>query len=166
MTSQDDLYAGYNFAGHVGYGTAAHRAAIATHGITPLHRLSFAPLAKYKDSSTTTTKQKGDHAETMVAHALETEGYTILDRNWRTRYCEIDIVAMKNEELYVVEVKHRKTHTQGGGIAAITPKKRRQLLFAAELYLARHSLYDKNVHLIAVSTEGTPPDIHDRLEFE
>lgn len=48
MALQDDVYPGYGFSSHVGYGTAAHRAAIENNGVTPLHRLSFAPLAKYR----------------------------------------------------------------------------------------------------------------------
>jgi ribonuclease HII len=48
MTTQDDIYPGYGFAAHVGYGTAAHIKAIAVLGVTPLHRLSFAPLKKYQ----------------------------------------------------------------------------------------------------------------------
>lgn len=47
MTKQDDIYPGYNFKQHVGYGTLAHRQAIEKLGVTPLHRLSFAPIAKY-----------------------------------------------------------------------------------------------------------------------
>ena len=47
MTEQDALYPGYKFGSHAGYGTAAHRAAIEELGVTPLHRLSFAPLRKY-----------------------------------------------------------------------------------------------------------------------
>lgn len=48
MADQDAIYPGYNFASHVGYGTAMHRLAIDELGVTPLHRLSFAPLAKYR----------------------------------------------------------------------------------------------------------------------
>ncbi|MFI5212752.1 MAG: ribonuclease HII [Candidatus Saccharimonadales bacterium] len=48
MAEQDDIYTGYGFASHVGYGTAAHRVAIDKLGVTPLHRLSFAPLSAYR----------------------------------------------------------------------------------------------------------------------
>ena len=51
MTEQDELYPGYGFEAHAGYGVAKHRAAIEELGITPLHRLSFAPLEKYRDTS-------------------------------------------------------------------------------------------------------------------
>lgn len=47
MKEQDSIYPEYGFGAHVGYGTANHIAAIAEHGITPLHRLSFKPLQKY-----------------------------------------------------------------------------------------------------------------------
>jgi ribonuclease HII len=45
------VYPLYGFASHVGYGTTAHRAAIEQNGITPLHRLSFAPLKKYQSTA-------------------------------------------------------------------------------------------------------------------
>ena len=48
MSKQDDIYPGYGFSGHAGYGVAKHRAAIDELGVTPLHRLSFAPLRKYR----------------------------------------------------------------------------------------------------------------------
>ena len=53
MVEQDGLYPGYGFGAHAGYGVAKHRAAIEELGVTPLHRLSFAPLHKYRDTSYT-----------------------------------------------------------------------------------------------------------------
>jgi ribonuclease HII len=44
MARLDGLYPGYGFAGHKGYGSAAHMAAIREKGPSPVHRLSFAPL--------------------------------------------------------------------------------------------------------------------------
>lgn len=52
MNEQALLYPEYGFSSNVGYGTAAHIAAIARSGVTPLHRLSFAPLAKYRNNIT------------------------------------------------------------------------------------------------------------------
>ena len=48
MTEQALIYPEYGFGSHVGYGTVAHSKAIKSHGITPLHRLSFAPLQQYR----------------------------------------------------------------------------------------------------------------------
>lgn len=49
MTAQSLIYPEYGFDSHAGYGVAKHRDAIEQHGVTPLHRLSFAPLAHYRD---------------------------------------------------------------------------------------------------------------------
>lgn len=46
MEEQDALYPEYGFASHVGYGTSKHQQALNQHGVTPLHRRSFAPIAK------------------------------------------------------------------------------------------------------------------------
>ena len=51
MTEQDLNYPGYDFASHVGYGTSKHVQAIDKLGVTPLHRLSFAPLVKYQTNT-------------------------------------------------------------------------------------------------------------------
>lgn len=50
MKHLEGVFPGYKFPAHVGYGTAAHIAAIDVLGITPLHRLSFAPLKKYQSA--------------------------------------------------------------------------------------------------------------------
>jgi ribonuclease HII len=63
MKHLDEVFPGYLFTGHVGYGTAAHRAAIETLGVTPLHRLSFAPLHKYQDVA---TNQNSYYAQSSV----------------------------------------------------------------------------------------------------
>lgn len=141
MEEQALLYPDYGFEAHVGYGTAKHRAAIEKYGVTPLHRLSFAPLHKYRDnsmtngiSSTVTSKQLGDKAEDVAAEYLQKMGHKVVERNWKTKFCEIDIVSQHDDTIYFTEVKYRKTPGQGGGIAAITTKKLRQMRFAAQLY--------------------------------
>lgn len=219
MAEQDAVYPGYGFASNAGYGVAKHRAAIERLGVTPLHRLSFAPLAKYADSTklrnlyqkkssalpnespvgypqkiirdprkvaqifsedTTpvdfvgtedvmqidlpktapeteklaTTRQIGDRGEQAAADWLAADGHEIIARNWRTRYCEIDIVSMKDGTLYFIEVKHRKNDDFGGGLAAITAKKQRQMRFAAELFIAKHPQYEgHDMRMLAVAVD-------------
>jgi ribonuclease HII len=51
MTEQSEIYPEYGFNGHAGYGVARHREAIEKYGVTPLHRLSFAPLQKYASTA-------------------------------------------------------------------------------------------------------------------
>jgi ribonuclease HII len=165
MASQDDVYPGYGFSSHVGYGTAVHRASIDALGVTPLHRLSFAPLKKYKDI-TGTTKDIGNSAETVAADYIVSLGHTILERNWKTRFCEIDIVSTKNKTIYFSEVKYRHSATQGCGLAAITIKKQQQMKFAAEYYVATKKLKDVSMKLVAISMTGQPPEVTTYLELE
>ena len=62
-----EKYPGYGFEKHVGYGTAAHKAAIEKLGVCPEHRKSFRPVAQYVGS----TKERGDKGETAVCKYLE-----------------------------------------------------------------------------------------------
>lgn len=165
----DVVFPGYGFVGHVGYGAAAHRAAIERLGVTPLHRQSFAPIARLYDETKdqhmqnndqiigdvpTNTSKIGRFAEEAAAHYLERRGYTIIERNWKTKWCDIDIVAMQRGIVYFVEVKYRRSARQGGGIAAITPKKLNQMRFAAKLWLHSHGEQDARLGVIEVTGEG------------
>lgn len=49
MAQQDDMFEGYNFASHVGYGTRAHLVALQKNGLTPIHRWSYKPLKRMLD---------------------------------------------------------------------------------------------------------------------
>lgn len=163
MAEQDAIYPGYGFASNAGYGVAKHRAAIEQLGVTPLHRLSFAPLAKYAEAGSIpssrpyTTRDIGNRGEQAAADWLLSKGHEIIERNWRTRWCEIDIVSRKNATLYFTEVKYRKNACYGDGLAAITAKKRQQIHFAAEFFLAKHPQYNGcQVQLLAADVSGEP----------
>lgn len=225
MAEQDAVYPGYGFASNAGYGVAKHRAAIERLGVTPLHRLSFAPLAKYADGKVKpravpqkksgqlyvgprsfsdgtraaelqqnaldnpahvalifsgdtapdssicinekpmTTRQIGDKGEQAAADWLTARGHEIVARNWRTRYCEIDIVSVKGKVLYFTEVKYRKNDDFGDGLAAITAKKQRQMRFAAELFLAgKPECSGMAAKLLAASVSGDSPAVQAVVE--
>jgi len=164
MAEQVAQYPGYGFEKHVGYGTALHRNAIDTLGITPLHRTSFAPIAKIVNAGAKpTTKQVGDKGETRACEFLEAQGHVIVERNWKTKWCEIDIVSQFADTTYFVEVKYRKNAIAGDGFAAITKAKLRQMNFAAEYYHAQHPVAAENQKLAVVSITG---DTLEYLELE
>lgn len=174
MTEQDVIYPGYKFKNHVGYGTAIHRAAIDKLGVTPLHRLSFAPLTKYKvqvppklnsTPSIRSTKQIGDAGEDCATEFLQKQGHIIINRNWKTKVCEIDIISKFNQTIYFTEVKYRKKDNQGGGLAAITASKQRQMKFAAEYYAVKYKIQDTNLRLAAIDVTGQPPQVQSFLEL-
>ncbi len=176
MTAQDDIYPGYEFKKHVGYGTLIHRNAIEKLGVTPLHRLSFAPLHKYAAKGKycndldhnaeheVTTKQIGDNAENEASNHLVRNGHKIINRNWKTKYCEIDIVSIKKDTIYFTEVRYRKNPDQGGGLAAISNKKLNQMKFAAKYYALSNQIDDKNLSLLVISLCGDNPVIETFIE--
>jgi uncharacterized protein (TIGR00252 family) len=79
-----------------------------------------------------TTFDTGRQAEAAAAAYLKKRGYAIVGQNWRTRWCEIDVIAQKHKAVYFCEVKYRASDRQGGGLEYITPKKLRQMQQAAE----------------------------------
>ena len=96
----------------------------------------------------------GRHAEQVAAKYLEARGYRIHSLNWRTRWCEIDIVATKDGVVYFVEVKYRRTDAFGGGLDYITQRKLAQMHFAAEFWMARHASVVRDYRLAAVEVTG------------
>ena len=165
MAELDDRYPGYGFKSHAGYGVARHRDAIDKLGVTPEHRLSFAPLQKYgyippekpEVTDTITTRAIGNGSEDVAAQELTRQGHAILERNWKTKYCEIDIISKKDSTIYFTEVKHRKNDKAGDGLAAITARKLNQMKFAAKLYVHKNHLEDTDLQLLAVATTGDEP---------
>ena len=85
------------------------------------------------------SKKLGDQAEADVARFLLTKGYEIVDRNWRTRWCEIDIIAVKDDQMHFVEVKFRSSEAWGDGLDYITSKKQKQMRYAAEFWSHSHN---------------------------
>lgn len=85
-------------------------------------------------SSTRTGRQ----AEAAARVYLEMRGYQILEQNFRRPRCEIDIIACKEEVIYFVEVKYRRTDDQGSGLEAITASKLRQMIYAAETWVEEY----------------------------
>lgn len=85
-----------------------------------------------------TNKQAGYDAEAKAADYLESQGFEIIDQNWHTRWCEIDIIAKKDKRLYFVEVKYRRSGAQGRGLDYITSGKLRQMSFAAEMWVGNN----------------------------
>lgn len=165
----------YGFENHAGYGTAKHRSALIKYGASSQHRQSFKPVAEIskqfsssqeqKQPIKITTKQLGDKAEERVADFLRVQGHEILARNWRTKFCEIDIVSKLGQTYYFTEVKYRKNADFGGGEAAISKKKIEQMRFSAEFYIHQNSIKNANLQLIGAVVEGADFEIQDLFEI-
>lgn len=146
----DNVYPGYGHASHVGYGTALHRQALESIGPSPAHRMSFAPLSDQTISKKTKVLTAGELAETAACEYLQRSGFKVLDRNWKTKACEIDIVAQKQNIVHFVEVKYRSSLNQGGGVAAITSKKLHQMNRGAQIWMQKYGIVDGSLSVIEV----------------
>lgn len=82
--------------------------------------------------------RRGEPAESLAAAFLEREGLKILERNYRCRFGEIDLVAASGAALVFVEVRARQSEAFGGAAGSITAAKRRRIVAAARHYLAKH----------------------------
>lgn len=100
-----------------------------------------------------TTFETGRKAEAAAAAFLVRKGCDIIVQNWRTRMCEIDIIAQRNSVLYFCEVKYRRTDAQGSGIEYITPQKLRQMRFAAESWTHANGWHG-DFQLCAIEVSG------------
>jgi putative endonuclease len=80
---------------------------------------------------------RGEEAEARACAFLERKGLEIIERNYRCRFGEIDIVALNGATVVFVEVRARASDAYGGAAGSITPAKRKRLLAAARHYLAR-----------------------------
>ncbi len=83
-------------------------------------------------------KSAGDAAETLAAAYLATRGLRVLERNWRTRGGEIDLICSDGATLVFVEVRLRTHSGYGGAVASIANPKQRRLILAARHYLMTH----------------------------
>ena len=82
-------------------------------------------------------KERGDWGEERAARYLRLRGYRILERNFRCRQGEIDIIARKGNIVAFVEVKQRKDASHGEAREFVTLSKQRRILSAAELWLVK-----------------------------
>lgn len=160
MEAQHLSWPGYSFDTNVGYGTATHQRALLRLGPTPLHRMSFGPLSEMsiseshliKSAVNNNTTSVGGRAEVATEQYLKGIGHEILERNWKTARCEIDIISRHDSTLFFTEVKYRGSPRQGGGVAAITASKRRQMEFATRVYMASHPTMQHHDIILAVAS--------------
>jgi putative endonuclease len=100
--------------------------------------------------------------EDFACEYLEKQGFLILDRNFYSRYGEIDIVAKDLEGLVFVEVKARSSKKFGAPQEAVTPYKLRSIRKTADYFLLKNPKYEKlgqRIDVCAISTDYFPPKV-------
>jgi len=101
----------------------------------------------------------GRDGEDAACALLLSQGFEILDRNYRTRFGEIDIVARKKDLLVFAEVKARTSFAFGGPLAAVTPAKQKKITVAALYYLKEKNLRPDSIRFDVIALlAGKPPE--------
>ncbi len=105
-------------------------------------------------------QQLGDFGERTASAHLEQKGYQIVDRKFRTRETEIDLVAIDGEQAVFVEVRTRRGTYDGMAALSVTRGKQRKLVNAVRHYLEAHPAYQEmplriDVIAIELDQDGT-----------
>lgn len=79
---------------------------------------------------------RGNEAEALAAAYLARHGLTVIERNFRVRGGEVDLICRDGNVLVFVEVRLRSNKRFGGAAASITAEKQRRVVLAAQHYLA------------------------------
>jgi putative endonuclease len=111
----------------------------------------------------------GKIGEDIATVYLQNLGYEILDRNWRFKRVELDIVAHVDSTLVFCEVKTRRSNSHGVPSDAITPLKLQHIRTAALHWLSNHQFRHQGIRFDAISViycEGYPATISHIMGIE
>ena len=104
-------------------------------------------------------QQLGWFGEDAACDALQARGYVIVERRYRTRAGELDIIAKHGEYLVFVEVKARQDRSFGDPEEAVTALKQQKMVWMATDYMARNGLREVpcRFDVVAINTDTEPP---------
>jgi putative endonuclease len=105
----------------------------------------------------------GRRGEALAAEYLTSLGYSILGKNYRTRYGEIDLIAAQTGVIVFVEIKTRRTARYGWPEPALSRRKRDRMVATAESYMLDHPELSDDWRVDVISIQVDPltsaPDI-------
>lgn len=90
-------------------------------------------------------KKLGNEGEKIATKYLETIGYLIKERNFKSKSGEIDIIAQKDDQIIFIEVKTRSSNNYGSGIEAINKIKQKHILITAAYYAFINHIEESNI---------------------
>ncbi|HXG19868.1 MAG TPA: YraN family protein [Methylomirabilota bacterium] len=112
----------------------------------------------------------GQHGERAAERFLSARGYTIVARNYRCAWGEVDLIVRDREALVFVEVRTHTGSTFGDPLESVTRRKQRQIAKAAMHYVMRHHIKNEPLRFdvigICWQDDGTPQLSHVKGAFE
>lgn len=113
-------------------------------------------------------RSAGKEKEDLAASYLQKQGYRICERNFRTRFGEIDLIAEKDSALVFVEVKYRSSDAYGDPLAAVDLRKQRRICRTGLAYYAANGYREEvpcRFDVIAVYGDGRVEQVENAFEF-
>ena len=105
------------------------------------------------------TQALGRDGETLAVRYLQDLGMTVIERNWRCRAGEVDIIAICDDELVICEVKTRVDDKFGGPLVAVTAAKLQRLRLLAGVWLDEHPLAVSGIRIDVIAITRPPRGI-------
>ena len=108
------------------------------------------------------SKLTGDQAEETAAKFLKNSGHNIINRNFHSRYGEIDLISLDKETLVFTEVRYRKNEQFLNAIETIDEYKCRKIIKTSEVFLNKYKKYQSyycRFDVIAITGEINNPAI-------
>ena len=102
--------------------------------------------------------QFGREGESAAIAFLKKEGYRILEKNFRSKLGEIDVIAEQAGVIVFIEVKARSDHEFGHPFDALTPTKQKKIIQTTQSFLVQKRIPDKPVRFDVVALILNPPD--------
>lgn len=98
---------------------------------------------------------RGDQAEQQALTYLQQHGLQLIERNYRSKQGEIDLIMRDDKTLVIVEVRFRQSDKYGGALESITRQKQSRIIKTTEHYIMGHSI-DSPIRfdVIAISGDG------------
>ncbi len=98
----------------------------------------------------------GQEGEKAAVKFLKKRGYRIIEKNYRNKSGEIDIVAEQDQVLVFVEVKSRTDTEYGEPLEAVTPHKQRKIGQVARGFMTQHRIENRDCRFDVVGIKGNP----------
>jgi len=97
--------------------------------------------------------RRGEATEQLACTLLQANGLKLLEKNYRLRTGEIDLIMLDGQTIAFVEVRYRKSKQYGGALQSIDPRKQMRIIRTAQHYLSYHAPYAQ-ARFDVVAVEG------------
>jgi putative endonuclease len=116
-----------------------------------------------------TKKALGREGERVAERYLVNKGYRVVERNYRCRGGEVDLILLDRRIIVFVEVKTRSDHGFGNPLEAVEPRKQQRMILAARLFIHQRKLHERDARfdVVGISWPGIAPVVeHVQNAFE